>query len=230
MRIEEEFKLDHSFLFKLLCLFLLSRFFFFIIGLSPNQNYLPQMWQLLSPDLLSKDYFKSLLYLHSQPPIWNSIFGIFIKIFGTDYKILNIMMHLFNIFCSFIITIYFFLISREFNFNKKIIYVLFFIFIGISPPLLMYENFIHYTNLTVLLFMIVSYNFIRFGKTSKFIYEVKVYLYLILLMYTWSAFSHPAVIVGIFFIIFFSKQKKKNKKFFFIYYIISYIFITIYKK
>lgn len=214
MRIEEEFKLDHSFLFKLLCLFLLSRFFFFIIGLSPNQNYLPQMWQLLSPDLLSKDYFKSLLYLHSQPPIWNSIFGIFIKIFGTDYKILNIMMHLFNIFCSFIITIYFFLISREFNFNKKIIYVLFFIFIGISPPLLMYENFIHYTNLTVLLFMIVSYNFIRFGKTSKFIYEVKVYLYLILLMYTWSAFSHPAVIVGIFFIIFFSKQKKKIKSFF----------------
>ena len=210
----KNFCLDYSLLFKLLFLLILSRFVFFIIGLSPDPSHLPQMWQLLNPDLLSEDYLKSLLYLHSQPPIWNAIFGIFIKFFGTDYKILNILMHLFNIFCSFIITIYFFLICREFNFSKKIIYILFFIFIGISPPLLMYENFIHYTNLTVLLFMIVSYNFIKFGKTNNFKYEVKIYLYLILLMYTWSAFSHPVVIVGIFFIIFFSKQDKKIKSFF----------------
>ena len=205
----KNFYLDYSLLLKLLLLLIISRIIFFIIGLNPDPSHLPQMWQLLSPDLLSKDYFKSLLYLHSQPPIWNAIFGIFIKFFGTDYKILNIVMHLFNIFCSFVITIYFFLICKEFNFSKKIIYILFFIFIGISPSLLMYENFIHYTNLSVLLFMIISFNFIKFGKTSNFQYEIKIYFYLILLMYTWSAFSHPAVVLGIFLIIFFSKKNNK---------------------
>ena len=134
----KNFYLDYSLLLKLLLLLIISRIIFFIIGLNPDPSHLPQMWQLLSPDLLSKDYFKSLLYLHSQPPIWNAIFGIFIKFFGTDYKILNIVMHLFNIFCSFVITIYFFLICKEFNFIKKIIYILFFIFIVISLSLLFY--------------------------------------------------------------------------------------------
>jgi hypothetical protein len=57
--------------------------------------------------------------------------------------------------------------------------------------------------------MIISFNFIKFGKTSNFQYEIKIYFYLILLMYTWSAFSHPAVVLGIFLIIFFSKQNNK---------------------
>ena len=213
MNLKIKYFLINNTLFNLLLLLLISRLFFFSIGLSPDLSHLPQMWQLLNPDLLYKDYFKSILYLHSQPPIWNAIFGIFIKLFGTDYQILNDVMHLFNIFCSILITVYFFLICKEFNFNRKIIYILFFIFVAFSPPLIMYENFIHYTNLSVLLFTIISYNLIKFGEKYNFIREIQIYFFLILLMYTWSAFSHPVVLVGIFTLIFFLKKEKRIKSF-----------------
>ena len=94
-------------LLNLIIIFFITRFLFFILGLQADSKYLPHMWQLLHPDLLADEYFKSLFYLHFQPPIWNAIFGIFIKIFGTDYEVLTNLLNLFNIGCSLIITIYF---------------------------------------------------------------------------------------------------------------------------
>ena len=215
---------NQKILLNLILLFCITRIIFFKLGISPDINNLQQMWQLLSPELLEKDYFKSLLYLHSQPPLWNAIYGIFIKIFGTDLFLLNKLMHLFNIMCSILIVVYFFWLCKEFDLKKRNIYLLFFLFIGISPSLLMYENFIHYTNLTVLFFLQISFHLIRFGKYQKFKDEVKIYIYLLLLMYTGTAFGHPIVIIVVFISLYLIKKQKKLESFI-IFIIVTFISI-----
>ncbi len=189
--------------------FFLSRYLFLNLGLKADFSHLPHMWQLLNPDLLLNDYFKSLLYLHFQPPVWNSIYGIFVKLIGTDYEDLSDVLNLFNLACSLLITIYFYFLCKEFELNNFKIYILFILFIGFSPSLLMYENFIHYTNLTVLFFLIISYSVLRFSKKPNLRNEIKIYFFLILLMYTWSAFSHPFILIVFGFILYLIREDKK---------------------
>jgi len=196
-------------LLNLILLFFLTRIFFYFLGLSAGSEHMYSMWQLLSPDLLAKDYFRSLLYLHYQPPLWNSIFGVFIKIFGTDYKILGNVLNLFNLFCTLLITIYFYFLCKEFNLSKLKIYILFFILVGFSPSILMYENFIHYTNLSVLFFLQISYYIIKFEKKQTLNNEIKIYIFLILLMYTWTAFSQPLILFLLAPILFIIRNEKK---------------------
>ena len=202
-------KFNNTLLFLIL-IFFLTRFLFFIFGLSADPGHLPHMWQLLNPQLLKDDFFKSLLFLHFQPPLWNFIFGIFVKLFGTDYETLNIVLNLFNLFISILITLYFYFICRHFNLTNFKIYLFFFIFIGFSPSLLMYENFIHYTNLTVLFFLIISFYLIKFGEEQNIKNELKVYIPLILLIYTWSIFNQPLVLIVVSAILL---SIRKNKKF-----------------
>lgn len=201
-------------LLHLIIIFFITRYFFFILGLQADSKHLPQMWQLLHPDLLAEEYFKSLFYLHFQPPIWNALFGIFVKIFGTDYEILSNLLNVFNICCSLIITIYFYFLCKEFRMPEYGIYLLFIFFIGLSPSLLMYENFIHYTNLTVLLFFIISYQIIKFGKNPNLRNEIKIYISIILLMYTWSAFSQPIILIIFGFTLYLLRKDKKYLSFF----------------
>lgn len=196
-------------LVNLILFFLFTRFFFYKLGLETGVNHLPHMWQLLTPVLLEQDYFKSLLYLHYQPPLWNSIYGIFIKIFGTDFEILSKVINFFNFFCTFLITTYFYFLCKEFNLSKLKIYFLFFILIGFSPSVIMYENFVHYTNLTVLFFLQIAFYTIKFEKNQTLKNEIMIYIFLILLMYTWSVFSQPLILVFFFLILLIIRNKKK---------------------
>jgi hypothetical protein len=199
----------NNILLNLILFFILTRVFFYFLGLSAGSEHIQHMWQLLSPTLLAENYFKSLLYLHYQPPLWNSIFGVFIKIFGTDFKILSNVLNLFNLFCTLLITVYFYFLCKEFDLTKSKIYLFFFIFIGFSPSVLMYENFIHYTNLSVLFFLQISYYVIKFEKKQNLVNEIKIYIFLILLMYTWSAFSQPLILFLFASILFIIRNKKK---------------------
>ena len=66
------FEINYT-IFYLILILILTRIFFYSLGLKSG-DHIPHMWQLLSPDLLDKDYFRSLLYLHYQPPLWNSFY------------------------------------------------------------------------------------------------------------------------------------------------------------
>ena len=210
---------DNNTLVFIILLFFISRYFFLNLGLKADAGHLPHMWQLLHPDLLANDYFKSLLYLHFQPPMWNSIFGIFVKIYGSNYQDLSNALNIFNIICSLVITIYFYFLCKEFAVNNFRIYLLFILFIGLSPSLLMYENFIHYTNLTVLFFFQICHAVIKFSKKPNLKNEMKIYFFLILLMYTWSAFSHPVILFIFGFFLYLIRKDKKYMSFILLFFV-----------
>ena len=206
-------------------IFLITRILTYVLDIVPVGEELGLRWQLLPPALLNYDLLGSLYYLHYQPPIWNMIYGIMVKIFGTDYEVLSICIHLFNIFLSLISIYYFLLICKFFKLDKNKIYLTYFIFFIFSISFLYYETYTHYTHLTVLLFSQIVYFYLRFGEKKSLKYEILIYLISLILVYTWSAFSHPLFICVIFFGIFLIRFKENFFRSFMIF-IIS-IFISI---
>jgi len=189
-------------------IFLITRILTYVLDIVPVGEELALRFQLLNPILLEKDLFGSLYFLHYQPPIWNLIYGIMLKIFGTNYEILSICLHFFNIFLSFIIIYYFFLICEFFKLKSKKIYITYSIFFIFSISFLFYETYLHYTHLTLLLFAQLTYLYLKFSRNKNFINEILIYFTALILVYTWTAFSHPLFILVIFSGIFLIKFKK----------------------
>lgn len=214
-------------LFLLFGIYLVARIITYNLEIFPVANELGLKWQLFNPKLLKENFLGSLYYLHYQPPMWNFIYGIMIKILGTEYQSLSIALHLFNITLSFIIIYYFYLISNYFRLKTKEIYFLYFIFFILSLAFLFYETYIHYTHLTVLLFAQISYLFIRFNDNYSLKFEIYIYITALLLVFTWSAFSHPLFMFVIFIGISLIKFKKDILRSIIIFIIFSLLTLTL---
>ena len=187
-----------NFFWQLLLIYIIVRIFTFYLQIVPIGEEIALRWQLMSPELLSKDLFGTVYYLHFQPPFWNLIYGIFIKIFGVNYKALGGALHFFNIFLSFFIIYYFYLITIFFKLTKNQIYIVYFIFFIFSLGFLYYETYMHYTHLTVFLFAQFSYLYLKFSENHLLKYELSIYFTALFLVFTWSAFSLPFFMFVIF--------------------------------
>ena len=211
--------------FVFLILYLIARIITYQLEIYPIGSELPLKWQLLNPELLKDDLFGSLYYLHFQPPIWNLIYGIMIKIFGIDYNSISIALHFFNIFLSLIMIYFFCLICFHFKLKKKEIYILYFFFFIFSLSFLFYETYIHYTHLTALLFAQISYFILKFNENYSLRFEILIYCSALFLAFTWSAFGHPLFIFTIFIGVCLIKFKKNFLRSFIIFLIFSALII-----
>lgn len=185
-------------IWELLIIYLLFKFLTYYLQIFPIGDDIAVRVQLMHPKLLEEDLFRSIYYLHFQPPIWNLIYGTFIKIFGIDYNILGIAFHFFNIILSFFTIFYFYKISNFFKLTKIKIYIVYLFFFIFSVSFLYYETYIHYTHFTVFLFAQFSYLYLKFTQKQKLKYELLIYFTALFLGYTWSAFSIPLFMFVIF--------------------------------
>ena len=179
-------------------LYLLSRIIIFYIGIFPDYKILENMWQVLDLNLLKKDFISSLYYIHYQPPLWNFFIGLIVKIFDADYLILSRVIHYFNLMISVLSIIIFFKLSEILKLSRLQIFISSILYLILSLSYLFYENYLHYTHLTTLFFLLFIFNYFRFVENFNIKYEVYIYLTATLLVYTWSAFSHPLFILLIF--------------------------------
>ena len=205
LTIKEKFKLYST----IIALFLISRLIFYYLGIQPNHQIFSQMWQVMDLTLLKENLISSLYYLHYQPPLWNLIIGLFVKLFGTDHEVIAKIIHIFNILISIISIIIFLNISFLFNLNKFQTYLISFLYIFLSLSYIFYENYLHYTHITTLIFLLFIYNYFKFANNFQIKYEIYLYLVATVLVYTWSAFSSPLFIILIFFTITIIKYKFK---------------------
>jgi len=60
--------------------FLASRFAALAMGLPYNTTVLQESWNMIDPALLATDLWRSLLYLHAEPPIFNLIAALALKL------------------------------------------------------------------------------------------------------------------------------------------------------
>ena len=65
--------------------FLISRIVFYLIGVRFDFQPLYFYLQIIDPRLLKTDLIRSIVYLHSQPPLFNLFLGIVLKLFANSF-------------------------------------------------------------------------------------------------------------------------------------------------
>lgn len=180
-------------------IFLISRLFAFYY-LQLGISSISFGYHLLDINLLKNDFLKSMLYLHSQPYMWNIFNGLLVKFFDGNITYISN----FFLYYHFVLTIIAIYIIRKiilfFNlsFIKRIIIIL---FITINPALIFYENIFSYSHTTFCIFTILTYCILKYFKNYKLKYELYIYLLLFLLGSIWLLFQ-PILLLPASFVIF----------------------------
>lgn len=117
----------------LLGVFLISRFVFFCAGVRPFMHT-SGLWQFLDHDLLRTELALSLLYQHSQPPLWNLALGLSLKAFG-DASLLIAL----NVISTVVAAFSIYYLSERITRRPFISFAASAVFV-ISPASILYEN------------------------------------------------------------------------------------------
>ena len=214
--IGNEFVIKNKFIF-LVFIFFFTRIIiynYFEVQIStPYYGY-----HLLDISLLKNDLFNSLIYLHSQPPLWNLFNGIIVKIMNGEINLISKFFNIYHCFLTLLIIYFSIKILREFYLNNKIELFIFF-FITLNPSIIFFENIFHYTHTTLFFFTLNTYNIIKLFKTNNDKYEIYIYLNILILSFIWILFQ-PIFLLIVFLSI--RLLRKNSKKVFFVF---SLIFI-----
>jgi hypothetical protein len=201
---------NKNLIFIVFFLFCFSRIVIYFSGIHPNLLF--DYWQTLNYKLLTQDLTRSLIYLHSEPILWNLLLGIMLKLFKENLKIVTYFFYFYHVMLSFFIIYYSILIADYFKSSDRVKFFLA-VFLILSPNLIFYENWIFYSHTTCFLFFQLTYFLLLFFKNNRFKFEFLIYLNLLLLTMLWKAF-HPLIIFLFFlFFLFLCKNFKFRRSF-----------------
>ena len=195
--------------------------FYFLLEIKANPIVINPGWHVLELSFLNKDLFNSIIHLHSQPPLWNIIIGIFTKLVNGDLIKTSILLNIFNYFLSIGIMIYAFKILSILNFKKISFFIILFLVI-LNPNIIFYENITFYNHILNFLFVTLVWIVILFFKTKKNVYEILIYLNITVQSLIWAGI-HPVLTILVFLTISYLKKSiiNKNSLFFLLIFFIS---------
>ncbi len=175
---------DKKIIIFIFLLFTISRLLIYFLFHFEFLYYVDGYIQYLDIDILSKDLFQSIFYLHSQPPLFNFFIGLVEKLSpiyaSTVFQILFILI-------GFITNLLLFKLLREIGINSYLCLILT-IFYMLSPATLLYENTFFYTHIIIFFLISACYYLILFTKKVMFRYALFHFLFLSLCVLTTSFF------------------------------------------
>ena len=155
--------------------------------ISIDTYWISGVWQHINQKYLEESLLSSLIYFHAQPPFWNLILGLGVKI--QNLIPLKIYFNFLNFIFTLILLICSCQILRLLKFSKFQIYFITFILITLSPSILFFENLPIYTHFTWLLLFLIKFFFLKIYKFYKLKYELLIYIFSTILIFTWSAYT-----------------------------------------
>ena len=170
-------------LFLLLLTRIITKFF---LDISFDEKWFFGLWQHAKKEYLIENLTETLLYFHAQPPLWNLLIGIGVKI--SEFLTLNYYFTLVNFFLTILIIYSSYQLLRILNFKKNQIIFLIIFLIIFSPSILFYENFPSYAHFSCTLLFLIKLNFLKIYKKYKLNYEIQIYIYSTFLILSWSAY------------------------------------------
>lgn len=121
--------------------YVISRIGFFFMGLHFDAWHDLNPMQFVFPEYLKNDLWRSLLYLQSQPPLYNLFLGVVMKVFqNTDTTVFAALYHLFG----FTITMCMYMVMRMLKISKPVASILT-LFLALAPETVLFENILLYT-------------------------------------------------------------------------------------
>lgn len=171
-------------LMLLLGVFFLSRALFDQIGIMFLGDTYQHYWQFIHSSLLKTDLWRSVLYLHSQPPLLNIITGIILQIFPAHTQdAFHLLFYLAGVLLA--ISIYF--LGNDFGFPNWMSFLVATLFM-ISPSTIIYEHWLMYCYLIASALSLSGIALYRFAKSQKIYWGVLFFCMLAYISLLWTLF------------------------------------------
>ena len=205
MKLPNPKKIKHFHLFLVVTIFFISRAVYDWLGIIfQGETYL-SAWQTIDPLLLRIDLWRSIYYLHSQPPTMNLFIGIILQLFPS---INQSVFHLFFYLAGLILAISIYFLGTFFGFSKRSSMVLSMIFI-ISPSTVLYEHFLSYCYLIAAALTLAGVALHQFVQTQRIDWGMLFFSLLAFISMSWSLF-HIVWMVSILLILLTTIKNRKN--------------------
>jgi len=169
----------------LVLLFIVSRLIFSLLGGTFLATPLSFAKQFLDPQLLHHDLFRSLFYLHAQPPLFNLFLGLVLKISPLPALSFELLFKTAGI----VIPLLFFGILTTLGINSLIAFIATLIFM-FNPTLILYENLLYYTYIEVLCILLALFFLLQWLTRSRVYFLMLFWISLLCLGMIRSLF-HP---------------------------------------
>jgi len=125
----------------LTAVFLASRAVFWTVGVRFDASTITWYLQFLDPVLLRTDLLRSVYYLHNQPPLFNLLLGVVLKLFPESYTTAFAVVYT---FLGWVLILSLYALMRRLSTPRWLALTAAVAFI-ISPPCILYENWLFYT-------------------------------------------------------------------------------------
>jgi hypothetical protein len=139
------------------CTFVLSRWAYYRAGVRFNSDPVYYFTQLLDPYLLSHRLLESAFYLHAQPPLFNVLTGLALKLGGEHVDLLLCALYLcvaFAVLVLFIRTLTRLAVPTWMSMAVATAFCC-------APPFVLYENWYFYPLLELLALQVAAYALLR---------------------------------------------------------------------
>jgi hypothetical protein len=143
--------------------FVLSRLGWQMAGVRMDMSPLGTYWQYLDPEILRGDYWRSLFYLHSQPPLFNAFLGAVVAIFPGHAET---VFHLAYGACGLTLAMTLYLLLGRLGVPLAWAAV---VTLGLvlSPACVAFENFLFYSYPVAVLLLLSAFFLHRFLETGR---------------------------------------------------------------
>ncbi|RLE26903.1 MAG: hypothetical protein DRJ65_04445 [Acidobacteria bacterium] len=143
--------------------FIAERIILVIVGIRFNADALGWYWQVLDPVLLRENLFESLFFLHSQPPLFNLVLGLVLKLApnGATWLLHGLFLVLglglaMAIFCGLV----------ELHWSPRIA-ALAVAVAALTPGWIVYENWLFYDFPVLVLLTVACVALLRFARAGE---------------------------------------------------------------
>lgn len=181
----------------LIALYLVSRIGFYIAGVRFDLAPLGTSWQILDPVLLRTNLVQSLAYMPGQPPLYNLLLGVVLKISaglgGGDWLTAAIFRTIFSgLALASCLLLYGLL--RRLDINRIPAWIVTAVFMC-SPALVLYESLPYYTILVLVLLLVIAWLFHDCMTAFSWPRATALGMAMALLIYTRSMFQIEWMVV-----------------------------------
>jgi hypothetical protein len=187
-------------------IFVISRIIFNRLGVHFDADTITRTWHFIDIYLLKHDLWRSIFYIHTQPPLMNLLTGIGLQLFPTIYaKVLQA----FFLLGGLLLTLAVYYLGNRLGFPKYLSVILAAWF-ALSPATLVFENYYFYTYPTAVLLTLSAVFLARFLEKKRAVDGLLFSLVLATNALTWSLF-HLVWLLGSFGIVAFLLRANRRK-------------------
>jgi hypothetical protein len=144
---------------RLALAYCVSRAAFFAAGVRFDTSPLSYFWQLLDPELLQHRLAESLWYLHAQPPLFNLLVGLDLKILPSHY---GAGFYAFQLAVGLAFTLALYAIGVRVGLPRPAAAGIA-LLLAVAPSAVLYESFMFYDHLVICLVVLSTLGLALFG-------------------------------------------------------------------